>query len=95
MIYYLLWLVRGRHILGLVLVQVDTCDCKRHHIFGPSAFQFIPKVFSRVQVWGLCRPVQFFPVRLNTSFLYGHLFVHRDIVRLEEKSARMELHDHF
>ncbi len=28
-------------------------------------------------------------------FFYLHLFVHRDIVMLEEKSARMELRDHF
>lgn len=45
---------------------------------GPqSAFQFIPNVFSGVQVWFLCGSVKFFPNRDNQIFLSRSHFVHR------------------
>lgn len=45
------------------------------------AIQFIPKVFSGVQVWILWWPVH----RLTKSFLYGSCFVHTAIIVLGQK----------
>ena len=47
-------------------------------------FQFIPKVFNRVEVRALCRPVKFFHTDLDKPFLYGPRFVHGGIVMLKQ-----------
>ena len=52
-----------------------------------SKFQFIPKVFDKVKVRALCRPVKFFYTDLDKPFLYGLCFVHRGIVMLIQKRA--------
>ena len=49
-----------------------------------SAFQFIPKVFDRVEVKALRRPIKFFHTKL---FLYGPCVVHRGIVLLKRQRA--------
>ncbi|MCI4383748.1 hypothetical protein PGIGA_G00030000 [Pangasianodon gigas] len=49
-----------------------------------SVFQFIPKVFSGVEVRALCRTLEFFHSNLNTPCLHGARFVHRGIVMLEQ-----------
>ncbi|MCI4376965.1 hypothetical protein PGIGA_G00197790 [Pangasianodon gigas] len=49
-----------------------------------SVFQFIPKVFSGVEVRPLCRTLEFFHSNLHTSCLHGARFVHRGIVMLEQ-----------
>ncbi|MCI4391931.1 hypothetical protein PGIGA_G00140000 [Pangasianodon gigas] len=47
-------------------------------------FQFIPKVFSGVEVRALCRPLKFFHNNLGEPCLHGPRFVHRGIVMLEQ-----------
>ncbi|MCJ8749761.1 hypothetical protein PDJAM_G00180000 [Pangasius djambal] len=47
-----------------------------------SVFQFIPKVFSGVEVRALCRTLEFF------HFNLGARFVHRGIVMLEQTPER-------
>ncbi|MCJ8748244.1 hypothetical protein PDJAM_G00162700, partial [Pangasius djambal] len=49
-----------------------------------SVFQFIPKVFSGVEVRALCRTLEFFHSNLHTPCLHGARFVHRGIVMLEQ-----------
>ncbi|MCJ8743438.1 hypothetical protein PDJAM_G00094030 [Pangasius djambal] len=49
-----------------------------------SVFQFIPKVFSGVEVRALCRTLEFFHSNLHTPRLHGARFVHRGIVMLEQ-----------
>ncbi|MCJ8736196.1 hypothetical protein PDJAM_G00256040 [Pangasius djambal] len=49
-----------------------------------SVFQFIPKVFSGVEVRALCRTLEFFHSNLHTPCLHGARFVHSDIVMLEQ-----------
>ncbi|MCJ8737963.1 hypothetical protein PDJAM_G00030110 [Pangasius djambal] len=49
-----------------------------------SVFQFIPKVFSGVEVRALCRTLEFFHSSLHTPCLHGARFVHRGIVMLEQ-----------
>ncbi|MCI4392233.1 hypothetical protein PGIGA_G00143630 [Pangasianodon gigas] len=49
-----------------------------------SVFQFIPKVFSGVEVRTLCRTLEFFHSNLHTPCLHGARFVHRGIVMLEQ-----------
>ncbi|MCI4382982.1 hypothetical protein PGIGA_G00021130 [Pangasianodon gigas] len=41
-----------------------------------SVFQFIPKVFSGVEVRALCRTLEFFHSNLNTPCLHEARFVH-------------------
>ncbi|MCJ8739726.1 hypothetical protein PDJAM_G00050400 [Pangasius djambal] len=48
-----------------------------------SVFQFIPKVFSGVEVRALCRTLEFFHSNLHTPCLHGARFVHRGIVMLK------------
>ncbi|MCJ8742121.1 hypothetical protein PDJAM_G00078520 [Pangasius djambal] len=49
-----------------------------------SVLQFIPKVFSGVEVRALCRTLEFFHSNLHTPCLHGARFVHRGIVMLEQ-----------
>ncbi|MCJ8738048.1 hypothetical protein PDJAM_G00031240 [Pangasius djambal] len=49
-----------------------------------SVFQFIPKVFSGVEVRALCRTLEFFHSNLHTPCLHGARFVHRGVVMLEQ-----------
>ncbi|MCJ8741355.1 hypothetical protein PDJAM_G00069720 [Pangasius djambal] len=49
-----------------------------------SVFQFIPKVFSGVEVRALCRTLEFFHSNLHTPCLHGARFVHRGIVMQEQ-----------
>ncbi|MCI4391073.1 hypothetical protein PGIGA_G00130010 [Pangasianodon gigas] len=49
-----------------------------------SVFQFIPKVFSGVEVRALCRTLEFFHSNLHTPCLHGARFVLRGIVMLEQ-----------
>ncbi|MCI4386200.1 hypothetical protein PGIGA_G00059530 [Pangasianodon gigas] len=49
-----------------------------------SVFQFIPKVFSGVEVRALCRTLEFFHSNLHTPCLHGARFVHRGIAMLEQ-----------
>ncbi|MCI4392257.1 hypothetical protein PGIGA_G00144020, partial [Pangasianodon gigas] len=49
-----------------------------------SVFQFIPKVFSGVEVRALYRTLEFFHSNLHTPCLHGARFVHRGIVMLEQ-----------
>ncbi|MCJ8748149.1 hypothetical protein PDJAM_G00161710 [Pangasius djambal] len=58
-----------------------------------SVFQFIPKVFSGVEVRALCRTLEFFHSNLHTPRLHGARFVHRGIVMLEQKQLRPEAVD--
>ncbi|MCJ8734611.1 hypothetical protein PDJAM_G00237230 [Pangasius djambal] len=46
--------------------------------------EFIPKVFSGVEVRALCRTLEFFHSNLHTPCLHGARFVHRGIVMLEQ-----------
>ncbi|MCI4377832.1 hypothetical protein PGIGA_G00208400 [Pangasianodon gigas] len=55
-----------------------------------SVFQFIPKVFSGVEVRALCRTLEFFHSNLNTPCLHGARFVHRGIVMLEQVWASVK-----
>ncbi|MCI4387901.1 hypothetical protein PGIGA_G00079600 [Pangasianodon gigas] len=55
-----------------------------------SVFQFIPKVFSGVEVRALCRTLEFFHSNLHTPCLHGARFVHRGIVMLEQDIALMD-----
>jgi hypothetical protein len=50
-------------------------------------FQFIPKVIDGVEVRALCRPVKFFHIDFNKTFLYRPHFVHRGIVMLKQERA--------
>lgn len=50
-------------------------------------FQFITKLFSRVEVRALCRPPVFLHKKLVKPCLYEPSFVHRDTVLLEQKKA--------
>ena len=52
-----------------------------------SAFQFIPKVFDRVEVRALCMPVMYFHNDLDKPFLYGPSFVQGGIVMLKQERA--------
>ena len=52
-----------------------------------SVFQFIPKVFSGVEVMALYRLVKFFHTDFHTPFLYGPRIVHSHIVILVQKMA--------
>ncbi|MCI4381499.1 hypothetical protein PGIGA_G00252490 [Pangasianodon gigas] len=57
---------------------------KSLHSMIQSVFQFIPKVFSGVEVRALCRTLEFFHSNLHTPCLHGAGFVHRGIVMLEQ-----------
>lgn len=48
-----------------------------------AVLQFIPKVFSAVQVRALCRTFEFFDSKLDKPCLRGAHFVHRGMVTLE------------
>ncbi len=57
-------------------------------VLGPkSLFQLIPKMFSKVQNWGLVQASQFLPQRISFKIIYGARFVHKDIVILEQKRS--------
>ena len=46
-----------------------------------------PKVFCRVEVRTLCRPVKFLQTKLARPYLYGPCFVHWCAVMLEQEGA--------
>lgn len=52
--------------------------------WGIVAFQFIPKVFSGIEVRALYRPHEFFNSRLTETYLYGAHIVHRGTVPVKE-----------
>ncbi len=52
-------------------------------------FQFIPNVFSGVQVWALCGPVKFF--HTSKPFLYRPHFVHKRHYHAETEKALSKL----
>ncbi|MCI4394312.1 hypothetical protein PGIGA_G00167270 [Pangasianodon gigas] len=49
-----------------------------------SVFQFIPKVFSGVEVRALSRTLEFFHSNFGKPCLHGARFVYRSIVMLEQ-----------
>jgi hypothetical protein len=78
------------HSATRALMRSDT-DIQAISLASQSAFQLIPKVFDRVEVRALCRPVKFFHTDLNKPFLYGPRFVHRGIVMLKWERALTKL----
>lgn len=53
-----------------------------------SVLQFIPNVFSKVEVRVLCRPFNFFYTNLSRPGLYKINFVHRGMFMLEQSWIR-------
>lgn len=50
-------------------------------------FQFIPKLFSRVEFRALCRALEFLHAKLVKPWLYGAGFEHRGTVILKQKKG--------